>query len=258
MARERMRFPKEERPSLQRAPSPRRHERETGGHADTQPRGALQAMVQLQQSAGNQAVQRSVAAVQRALRGAQESATLQHTLIQNPDAVSETEKACRVIMQTALVPLLKNTAIHEQGEEPPTDLALKARVSQYAKLRLHREPSVFEFRDERHRITLGEQSPETLAEKVEDHLVDQVEAVPGWHLLGLSIMDAEHSALLAVDNRNPGARRIYWMDQVEGGYRDVTGRLDAKIEETTRDFWQAQPADRKRRTRVCFWRFVPA
>jgi hypothetical protein len=51
----------------------------------------------------------------------------------------------------------------------------------------------------------------------------------GWYFFGLAVAGGYHSVVLAVDNSEGGAPKIYWMDQTKGrkGFRFlVTGKLD--------------------------------
>ena len=221
------------------------------------------ALMQLQRTRGNRYVQKMLdesppAAVQRATYGSEDAAALKPAFVENHDALQDTEKICKTLLPTGLFALFKQKARQEQDAQPPTEQSLKQTIATYAKYRLRNEPAIFEFKDEHGRFTKGEHEPEALTDKVEEAVTKRVKNLKGWHLLGLSIMDAERSVLLAVDNRNPDARRLYWIDPVEGGFKDVTGRLDERITQLTRDLWHAQPPDRRRRTRVCFWPFVPA
>jgi len=55
---------------------------------------------------------------------------------------------------------------------------------------------------------------------------------PGWYFFGLSVSGAYHSVILAVDNAEGGAPKIYWMDQYAKGFsKNVTGRLDAELKD---------------------------
>jgi hypothetical protein len=229
--------------------------------ATVQPAGKAQALMELQRTRGNRYVQRVLAGsggVQRSRFGDEDGAALKPAYIQNPAAREDVEKECREVMPTGLQALFRAKSGVEQGTEPPSDLSLKDTIAKYVKYRLLNLPAEFEFADERGRMTKGENKPEALTDKVEDALIKRVKGVKGWHLFGLSLMDAERSVLLAVDNRNPSALRIYWMDRIEGGFKDVTGRVDERITQFTKEMWTAQPPDRRRRTRVIFWPFAPA
>ncbi|MBN1318555.1 MAG: hypothetical protein JXA42_23950 [Anaerolineales bacterium] len=218
-----------------------------------------QAVMLLQRTLGNQYVQRVMdkpPVVQKASLD-QDGSMFNPNFIPNPDAREDTQKECREVMKAGLFALLRNKTIQEQGVEPPTDIELKADVEKYAKYRLRNEPHEFEFKDDQNKLTLGERKPESLTEKIEDLLKAQLKNAKGWHLFGLSLMDAERSVLLAVDNRKPSALRIYWMDRTEGGFKDVTGHLDEKITRVTQEMWLAQPPDRRHRTRVTIWMFTP-
>jgi hypothetical protein len=227
---------------------------------DTKRDTKSQAVMLLQRTLGNQHVQRVMnkpPAIQRASLD-QDGSMFNPKFIPNPDARDDTQKECREVMKAGLFSLLRTKTIQEQGVEPPTDVDLKAKVEDYAKYRLRNEPREFEFKDEQNKLTLGERKPESLTEKIEDLIKAQLKNAKGWHLFGLSLMDAERSVLIAVDNRIPSALRIYWMDRVEGGFKDVTGRLDEKITDVTQEMWLAQPPDRRHRTRVTIWMFAPA
>ncbi len=218
--------------------------------------GKAQILMQLQRTRGNQYVQR-VLADESSLQRTQFGDEDKPKFVENPAAREDAEKQCREAMPAGLAALFRQESQQEQGKEPPSDASLKATIASYTKYRLKDMPAVFEFSDERGKLTRGENKPEALTDKVEDQLVKLVQAVKGWHLFGLSIMDAQRSVLLAVDNRNPSARRIYWIDRDEGGFKDVTGRVDERIVQLTQELWLAQPPDLRHRTRVIFWPFAP-
>lgn len=225
------------------------------------PAGKVQGLMELQRTRGNRYVQRVLGGagnVQRARFGDEDGAALKPAFVQNPEARENVEKECREVMPTGLQALFRAKSGVEQGTEPPSDLSLKETITGYTKHRLKNLPAEFEFLDERGKMTKGENQPEALTDKVEDALIKQIKGIKGWHLFGLSLMDAQRSVLLAVDNRNPSALRVYWMDRVEGGFRDVTGRVDERITQLTKEMWRAQPPDVRRRTRVIFWPFEPA
>jgi hypothetical protein len=221
----------------------------------------VQALMQLQRTVGNQAVQRvleGAGGVQRARWGGEDAAALKPAFIENPDAMEDTQKECQEVVHTGLFDLLRQKSRLDQDQDAPSDTSLKETIAGYAKYRLKDLPMTFEFSNERGRMTKGEDRPVALTDKVEDEMVKQVKDVKGWHFFGLSIMDAKRSVLLAVDNRNPSQRRINWIDRVEGGFKDVTGRVDERIIQLTQEMWHAQPPDRRQRTRVIFWPFLPA
>ncbi len=225
------------------------------------PAGKAEALMQLQRTLGNQYVQRVLAgeedSMQRASVQKEADEGPELRLVDNPDARDDTQKGCRELMPTGLAALLRAKSKTEQGVEPPSDASLKATIAKYAKYRLLNVPAEFEFTDERYRVTRGENEPEALTDKVEDQIVKTVKDIEGWHLFGLSIMDATRSVLLAVDNRIPSARRIYWIDRAEGGFKDVTGRVDERVTQLSKELWRAQPPDVRQRTRVMFWPFAP-
>lgn len=223
-----------------------------------QPAGPAHLVIQLQRALGNRAVQQVLeeAGLQRARFGEDDAAALKPAFIENPNAREGTQKECREIAKTGLLDLLRQKSRAEGGKEPPSDKDLKATIAGYEKYRLKRPGGEFEFTDEDGELTKGEKEPEELTAKVEDAVVSKVQEVKGWHLFGLSIMDAQRSALIAVDNRKPGARRVYWLDRTQGGFEEVTGRLDQRITNLTRELWSAQPPDQRHRTRAAFWTFV--
>jgi hypothetical protein len=101
-------------------------------------------------------------------------------------------------------------------------------------LHLADKPTEIQFFDAKGRITRGTLPPDVLSESAEAKVLSMVGPEVGWYLFGLSIMDGYHSVLLAVDNRNPAAPKIYWMDQIYSGFDDITGKLDVRITELTK------------------------
>ena len=152
----------------------------------SQPTGKAEALMQLQRTLGNQFVQRVLAgeedSVQRASVQDQSEEGPEVRLLDNPDAMEDTQKECRELMPTGLAALLRAKSKTEQGVEPPTDASLKATIAKYAKYRLLDVPAEFEFTDDRYRVTRGDSEPEALTDKVEDQIVKAAKDIKGWHL----------------------------------------------------------------------------
>lgn len=120
---------------------------------------------------------------------------------------------------------------------------------------------VFEFLDASGRLTRGVVRPDHLQRSVEDWIMAQADAnqMSAHYLFGLSVMDGYHSVILGLDFSGPGdpGTRLYWADQVHGGWDPIVGRLDQRITSKTQGWWDPLPADRKARTRVTLWPLIP-
>lgn len=84
---------------------------------------------------------------------------------------------------------------------------------------------------------------------LEDTVLSNVGADPGWYFFGLSVSGGYHSVILVVDTARSSGSRVYWMDQFSRGFtKDVTGRLDKELKEWKPSYGYAE-------TRV--WRILP-
>jgi hypothetical protein len=116
---------------------------------------------------------------------------------------------------------------------------------------------VIEFDDARGNVTTGIRAPERLHESVWDALIDMSGRDPGWSVFGLSLMDGYHSITLTLDNSVPSNPKVFWSDQwsSRGGWQEFNrAGLDAEITKLTKQWWAAQAADKKSRTRTTLWR----
>lgn len=124
-------------------------------------------------------------------------------------------------------------------------------------------PRRIDFVDAAGRTTTGATTPARLRESVFDAAVALTGGVPGWHVIGLSIMDGYHSVTLVVDTRRPGQPYINYADQWFGGGWKVFGRgdgLDAQLEQFTRNWYEGYMASNRGvrpRTRITLWRLRP-
>lgn len=124
-------------------------------------------------------------------------------------------------------------------------------------------PKTIDFVDATGRATTGATTPQRLRESVFDAAVALTGGVPGWHVVGLSIMDGYHSVTLVVDTRRPGQPFINYADQWFGGGWKVFGRgdgLDAQLEQFTRSWYEGYMASHggvRPRTRITLWRLRP-
>jgi hypothetical protein len=118
---------------------------------------------------------------------------------------------------------------------------------------------VFEFNDAAGAMTKGARRPDHLVSSIESWLVSQADAtannMSALYVFGLSIMDGYHSVILVLDYAGIGEplTRVYWADQIYGGWDDVTGQLDARITSRTQGWWDPLPAGKKAKTRATVW-----
>jgi len=107
-------------------------------------------------------------------------------------------------------------------------------------------PRAFGFLDERGRRTIGVSAPETLRESLFDGLVNLVGRTPGWHLFGMSLLDGNHSVILALDLQDPEQPTVYWADQwsTKGGWLAYASaeELDGEVERLTSAWWRSKEA----------------
>jgi N-acetyl-anhydromuramyl-L-alanine amidase AmpD len=118
----------------------------------------------------------------------------------------------------------------------------------------------FEFLNASGTLTKGVLRPERLRDSVEGWLMSQADAnqMSAWYIFGLSLMDGYHSVLLALmfsGSGNP-LTKLYWLDQIYGGFDDVTGSADARITDRTQKWWDGETT--KPRTRATIWPLIPA
>jgi hypothetical protein len=123
------------------------------------------------------------------------------------------------------------------------------------KLNIVGAPVIIEFFDASGNITTGMKEPKTLSQSIEQLVLSSSAPLEGWYLYGLSIMDGYHSVLLAVD-ATVSSKKVYWLDQTVG-FEEITGNLDARIENKTNSWWQGVLASKgeRYRTRATIWFF---
>ena len=107
-------------------------------------------------------------------------------------------------------------------------------------------PTVFEFNDDRGRLTKGVTRPVALQHSVETWLLQQAaaESQSGWYVFGLSVMDGYHSVMIAMQYSGNQDTRIYWADQITTGWDDITSQLDQRLTQYTQKWWDPLPQNR--------------
>jgi len=122
-------------------------------------------------------------------------------------------------------------------------------------------PIEFGFVDARGQPTGGVAEPVALASSVEDWMKSEADALQlsGWYVFGLSVLDGYHSVLIAMSfaGATDPSTRVYWCDQIYGGFDDVTGGLDARLATRTQAWWNTvlikDGPKRKPRTTATLW-----
>jgi Papain-like cysteine protease AvrRpt2 len=168
---------------------------------------------------------------------------------------------CITIMNAGLRQLYGSRLQNSDGSGKALGSTVQDTMAALMGYGLAQMPQVFEFQDASGRLTHGTVRPDSLISSVEAWLNAQGEAnaQSAWYVFGLSIMDGYHSVVLALSFSGTGdaATRIYWADQIHGGWDDVTGGVDARITSLTQRWWDPLSPDRKARTRVTVWPLVP-
>ena len=136
-------------------------------------------------------------------------------------------------------------------------------MSELQRLGLTQAPEQFDYLDSAGQPTSGDDRPDRLDRSVEEWLIDRVarDGLPGWHLLGLSLLDGNQCALLAVQYAGVGntATKVYWADQIDS-WSEVTGGLDARLTDYTQRYWDSILAHQRKRarTQTAIWTLAPA
>ena len=174
------------------------------------------------------------------------------------NSASSNRKDCITTVNHAIKEIfLRGQPVPRLG--PPMDLTYSAPV----RAGRATPPSFIDFLDAAGRPTGGVTPPSRLRTSVFDAVVAMCGSTPGWHVVGLSIMDGYHSVTLVVDTRRPGQPYINYADQWFGGGWRAFGRgdgLDAQLEQFTRNWYEGYMASHggvRPRTRITLWRLRP-
>jgi len=167
---------------------------------------------------------------------------------------------CITCMNAGLRALYEDELKNGDGSNKALSSTVQGTMGALQTYRLAQDAQVFEFRKADGGLTRGNSRPDHLDQSIEDWIVKQGDAIPqsGWYVFGLSIMDGYHSVLLALQSDGTGysaTHRLYWIDQIYGGFDDVTGTADARITERTQNWWDG--ASPKPKTKATVWPLNP-
>jgi N-acetyl-anhydromuramyl-L-alanine amidase AmpD len=168
---------------------------------------------------------------------------------------------CIEIMNAGLRAFYGSELDNTDGTRKPLGSSVQATMAALESYGLAQSPQVFDFVDAAGRVTTGTRRPDRLAPSVEGSIMAraEAEAMSGWYVFGLSVMDGYHSVTLAVQFNGTGdsLTKVYWADQIYGGWDDVTGTLDDRLTQRTQSWWDPLPANRKAKTSARVWALNP-
>jgi hypothetical protein len=171
-------------------------------------------------------------------------------------------KKCIVITNAGLRQLFGPALKNADGSDKRLGTSIQDTMAALQGYGLAEVPTVFEFKDANGRLTRGVVRPETLRESVETWLLNEADRsqASAWYVFGLSIMDGYHSVVVALsfNGLSDPLTKIYWADQIYSGWDDITGRLDARITERTKTWWDGAYAAKGIgfKTRATVWPLV--
>jgi V8-like Glu-specific endopeptidase len=181
------------------------------------------------------------------------------TFVSNASAPAK--QNCITISNAGLRQLYGNRLQNADGSNKALGSTIQDTMAALQGYGLAQSAQVFEFEEASGRITKGVARPDHLHESVESWLLNQADAnaMSGWYVFGLSLMDGYHSVVLALAFSGIGnaATKAYWADQIYSGWDDVTGGVDARITRLIERWWDGLPANKKARTRVTVWPLNP-
>ena len=167
-------------------------------------------------------------------------------------------------LNAALRQLFNSALRNADGTDKPLGATVQDTMSALQGYGLALPKNDFEFADPTGALTRGAARPDHLRDSVEDWIAHDPDPDPhpdagaqaGWECYGISLLDGYHGVILAHGGNGAGPR-LYWIDQINGGFDDVTGKLDQRIASLTQKWWDPQDAARKPRTRVSVWPLTP-
>jgi V8-like Glu-specific endopeptidase len=234
-----------------------RNQRTKGNGFSVMPRSAKvkpQASMQAAPGAGVSAPASPMfddASIQR-LR-AEAAATADHAAASGTDTVS---------FMNALLRKLYNSALRNpDGSDKPLGSTVRDTMAALQGYGFAQTGQDFEFVDAAGQMTKGASRPERLRDSVEQWMEQDSSADrhEGWSCFGASLLDGYHGVIVVLSDDVPGSpgKKLYWVDQIHGGFDEVTGQLDQRIATLTQSWWDPQDNAHRPRTRITVWPLSP-
>ncbi len=154
-------------------------------------------------------------------------------------------------LNSALRSLFNSALRNPDGTDKPLGAAVQDTMSALQGYGFAEPKTEFEFADDTGGLTRGVARPDHLRESLEQWVRRDADAAP-WRCLGMALLDGYHGVILAAS-----ADKVYWIDQIYGGFDDVTGGLDRRIAMLTQRWWDPEDPARKPRTRISVWPLCP-
>jgi V8-like Glu-specific endopeptidase len=169
---------------------------------------------------------------------------------------------CVQVLNSGLRQLFGAALANADGTPKALGTTVQDSMAALARYGMAQDAHEFEFADAAGMLTKGVARPEHLQDSAEDWLVNQADSGHdhGWYAFVLSLLDGYHNVVLALDfsGRGDAGTKLFWLDQIHGGFDEVTGTLDARITRHTQEWWDPLDASHKPKTRVSVWPLSPA
>jgi hypothetical protein len=180
--------------------------------------------------------------------------------VPNAAKAKGTRMDCITTMNAALRALYGDGLKNADGSNKSLSSTVQDTMAALQSYGLASSGQVFEFRKADGGLTKGNSRPDHLDQSIEDWINNQADAQAqsGYYVFGLSIMDGYQSVLLVLQfgGKGDAATKVYWVDQIYGGWDDVTGGVDARVTDRTQKWWDG--ADPHPKTRATIWPLNPA
>ncbi len=152
--------------------------------------------------------------------------------------------------------------LQSNGASPKLSTNIQSAMQDLQQRGLAGDDQQFAFLDSADNATAGDDRPDHLETPVSSWLMDQVQqsGLAGWYLFGVSLLEGNHTALIALQYSGVGnaATKIYWADHMDN-WLDVSNTLDNKITDLTLRFWDSILAHQNKRARsaASIWPLSP-
>jgi hypothetical protein len=184
---------------------------------------------------------------------AEAAATADHAAASGTDTVA---------FMNALLRKLYNSALRNpDGSDKPLGSTVRDSMAALQGYGFAQPGQDFEFVDAAGQMTKGASRPDRLHDSVEQWMEQDSsgDRHEGWSCFGASLLDGYHGVIVVLSDDVPGSpgKKLYWVDQIHGGFDEVTGQLDQRIATLTQSWWDPQDNAHRPRTRITVWPLSP-
>lgn len=163
-----------------------------------------------------------------------------------------------VVLKAGLQSLYGAALQQANGTARPLGDSMEEVMAALVSMNLAAPEQDFDFVDQDGAPTRGSTRPEHLETSVEDWIMSHG-VTGGWRCFGLTLLDGYHNVILALafNGANNPATKLYWLDQIHGGFDDVTRSCDTRITAHTQNWWDPLEQAQKVSTKVSVWPLNP-